>query len=376
MKTRDTIIIVAVAAAGVIFPMLVANAALGTPRAYWPFDASGATLAPDASGNAFNASLFNAAPTYSLDVAPIGITNLRSLLFTRASSQALQVSRPVQDSFTLCAWFKTTATGPNTPHYALMPLFDSQVGGIGNDFGFGIDNAGKLAFGTGLGDVTVRSPLAVNTGDWTHGCATRNKSNGAIAVYVNGSSVVTGTSTAGNTLSGNPNMLIGMGSDGGNYWNGNMDDLRVYDTVLSSAEILSIANGTFTTPTASSSSAAGGGGGGPPVWLIHLREQNNLNLLGQAISSSASSAQPSSSSSSSSSSSAAPATGTSSSSSSSSSVQPVSSASSSSTAPLPAAQSPLQARTCGRVMKWFTGNTSTLVRLNTRLMKQFGFACG
>lgn len=116
-------------------------------------------------------------------------------------------------------------------------------------------------------------------------------------------------------------------------------------------------------------------GGGMAAWLINLRQQNNLNYLGQPISSSSSSSSSFSSVGavspvSSLMSTAIPSryqTGgggmTSSSSSSSSSVHPA------------AKKSALQLRTCGRVMKWMKGDAHALGRLNTRLQKLFGFTC-
>lgn len=51
-----------------------------------------------------------------------------------------------------------------------------------------------------------------------------------------------------------------------------------------------------------------------------------------------------------------------------------SSAMQSSSAP-PSAQTPLERRTCARVMKWFSGNENILARVNRRLERWFGFRC-
>jgi cysteine-rich repeat protein/YVTN family beta-propeller protein len=117
------------------------------------------------------------------------------------------------------------------------------------------------------------------------------------------------------------------------------------------------------------------GGGGMAAWLMQLRQQNNLNYLGQSVSSSSSSAVSETSATPSLMSTAIPsraqtsggggmAMSSSSSSSSSSSVQPV------------AKKSALQLRTCARVMKWMKNDVHALGRLNTRLQKLFGFTCG
>lgn len=110
---------------------------------------------------------------------------------------------------------------------------------------------------------------------------------------------------------------------------------------------------------------ADSGGGGGASWLFELRRQNGLDAQGNSISSFSSSVSSSASSASNPiiDTPAHPAAGMS------------SSASQHSSSSSLAIQSPLQIRTCERVMKWFRGNGSVLGRLNARLMKHFGFIC-
>ncbi|MES2223558.1 MAG: LamG domain-containing protein [Patescibacteria group bacterium] len=155
------------------------------------------------------------------------------------ANQYIDISRPATDDFTICSWFKTTSVGSGTNHWQSMAILDTEVGGVTNDFGFGVDSNGKLVFGDGnsnIGDYTFSSTATVNTGSWVSGCVTREKTSGEIKLYVNG--VLSGGGT-GSTLSLNANgsARIGFGFDSAYYWNGDLDEVRVYDRVLSANEI-------------------------------------------------------------------------------------------------------------------------------------------
>ncbi len=164
--------------------------------------------------------------------------------------QYLQTTRPVQDDMTICAWFRTTASGLNNDHWDTMPIFDVEKPGLDNDFGFGVGANGRLIFGDGdisTQDYTFQTNTIVNTGKWTHGCATRKKDTGRIELYVNGQ--IDGEGDGSETsLTGQSIALIGHGSDEGEwqetYWRGDLDELRIYDRVLSPAEIHTLYEGT------------------------------------------------------------------------------------------------------------------------------------
>ena len=168
-----------------------------------------------------------------------------------------------------------------------MAIAHAETPFIANDFGFGVDGNGHLVFGDGNGvsDYAVHGSTAVNTGNWVHACMTRSKSSGAMNVYVNG--VLDGSgvgSTA--TLSSNSTLTIGNGTDGGLFWNGLLDGIRVYDFVLTPTEISSLAGGvnacyseSVLPPSSSSSSSSeapvqskGGSRGGNTQRATHAAE--------------------------------------------------------------------------------------------------------
>jgi hypothetical protein len=171
-----------------------------------------------------------------------------SFLFTRASNSGAPPSNAGYftgthswlggGNFTVSAWIKTTNVGQSTNHWELMQILSAESGGGAWDWGFGIDNSGKLAFGTGVTDITFSSPSAVNTGSWTYVAATRQQSNGVIRLYVNGSIVYTSaTTTNTSSLQSNSALRLGAGDDGGFSFGGNIGAVLGYSALLTDTQI-------------------------------------------------------------------------------------------------------------------------------------------
>lgn len=156
----------------------------------------------------------------------------------------MQFLRPdaISDDFTYCAWIKTTETGYDQNHYQLMYIVSTETGGLNDDFGFGIDNEGRLAYGDGKfdnSDITIRTTQTVNTGNWTFVAVTRNKTTGEVNLYINGVLDTTGTCNVGNTLSTATYVLIGSETDFPGYcFGGNMGALLGNTSVLSAEDIM------------------------------------------------------------------------------------------------------------------------------------------
>ncbi len=311
-------------------------------EAYWKFDANPSTPA-DATGNGYNATGTNV--TLSEDVPTTGFLNPYSFAFNGTDSR-VDANRPVADDFTICAWIKTTAqgAGTGTQHYLSRAIAHAETGGAANDFGLGMDANERLTFGNGNGssDFGVHGATAINTGEWTHVCATRQKDTGAIKLYVDGAQDGSGTGSL-TSLTSNAVLTIGYGTDGAQRWDGLIDDVRVYNYELYPDEIAEIADGIdacfgAATPRASSSSSEerqqGSGG--------TRGKDGNKKIVEMLMSRSSASA---------------------------------SSSSRSSATHAAAMNSPLQERTCSRVAKRFSTDQSALERLNARLQKRFGFSC-
>lgn len=151
------------------------------------------------------------------------------------------------DDMTIQTWINTTSVGSGNEHWRQMQVMSAEVPGAGNDFGFGLNQSGRIQWGNGPSDGTIASPAVVNTGAWLNVAVTRKKSTGGVKLYVNGVNVASATKDSGNTLNAQSNLLIGAGTDGGKNWNGYMGIFLTYSVVLSDADVLNNFNATRAT---------------------------------------------------------------------------------------------------------------------------------
>ena len=87
----------------------------------------------------------------------------------------------------------------------------------------------------------------VNDSNWHLVAVTWDSATGAVEVFVDGSSVFTGTLSTGHTIVGSGSFAVGNHQDGvgtfgtpGDELNGNIDEVMLFDRVLSLAEIQSL----------------------------------------------------------------------------------------------------------------------------------------
>ncbi|NVK26460.1 MAG: T9SS type A sorting domain-containing protein [Flavobacteriia bacterium] len=144
---------------------------------------------------------------------------------------------------TVEAWIRTTANcNPNN-------------GGVQNvivDFGtFTVDNRFTLnllwnnSIRLEIGGSGVSGTTPVNDGQWHHVAVTYDptQSSNNIVLYIDGSVETSGTLTGVNTTTSNSNLLIGQRLDLSRPFNGDIDEVRVWDVALSANQISSHVNG-------------------------------------------------------------------------------------------------------------------------------------
>jgi len=176
----------------------------------------------------YNATLQNA-PAYSASYGGNFSFN--------GTNQSTEISRPVQDDFTLSAWFKTTSTaGILGSAWQGIGIIDGEVPNIVNDFGLTMAQ-GRLMFGVGNPEVTITSPGVYNDNNWHHVVCTRVKLTGAMVMYVDGVQVVTGTGST-NSLTSPTVLKIGR-SDNGRYFQGNISSINIYSNALTATQVQS-----------------------------------------------------------------------------------------------------------------------------------------
>jgi hypothetical protein len=199
-------------------------------RAHYAFEGN----ALDTSGNSFNGT----ATALSYVAGKVGA---QAGQFNGTGSY-VSIPRSVTDDFTVAMWVKTTDTAGSAgaQWWSGKGLVDGEVGGGGADWGTAIVN-GKFALGVGsaTGDTTIASSVNINDGTWHHVAATRNNTSGAMAVYVDG--VLRGSGTGPNgSRTWPPNLRIGSLQTANNFLNGTLDDVRLYDRILTVGEITAL----------------------------------------------------------------------------------------------------------------------------------------
>lgn len=141
----------------------------------------------------------------------------------------------VSGNLTVCAWVysRTIASG------AVTIISECDSGGTQYDYMFAINRpAAKVLLGWGNNDrVASSSSLAANT--WYHIAATRSGVSGAWTgkIYINGIEDATATSTVNPNGSTGNTSIGSLGSANVLYWNGQLDDVRLYARALHPMEI-------------------------------------------------------------------------------------------------------------------------------------------
>jgi hypothetical protein len=150
---------------------------------------------------------------------------------------AVQVGRNLQDDFTLEAWIRTTATWPHgSQFFEGAPIIYADVPFTANDFGTSLLND-HFAFGLGNPDTTIQSTSAINTGNWVHVAAVREEATGTIRVYVNGVEEASQSGLNSGPLDSPLVVNFGANLNDGRFFEGQMDEVRFWNTPRTTAQI-------------------------------------------------------------------------------------------------------------------------------------------
>ena len=204
--------------------------------ACWHFNESaGATTAADDCGG-FTGTLINMTPASDWVAGKIGnALNFDGVDASVDSSTSTTLSPP---AITIAAWVQADAfPGP-------MTIVTRNAGGSAY-YELTVTTGGKLIvyFGVsgGSGDISYEGngSQTLTTGTWYHVATTYNSTAGLVS-YVNG--VVDRTITAAGTLnliSGVPT-VIGRGAVSGQFFDGRLDEVYVFDRALTQADIIAL----------------------------------------------------------------------------------------------------------------------------------------
>jgi hypothetical protein len=214
---------------------LAANA-LSDLVVHWTLDEGSGSVANDLSGNGNDGTL-NGDPKWATGKTGGGLE-------CDGSDDYVEVTRVVQDDFTLMAWIKTDTDGISlgAQGYQGSGLIWSDVGGVANDFILAVLGT-KLSFFCGNPDLSVNSDRDVVTGQWVHVAAVRNLQEQQISIYIDGELEKTLDHPNTNPLDAHDVIAVGGNVLDSRYYTGLIDEVRIYDHSLTGVEVLSAMQG-------------------------------------------------------------------------------------------------------------------------------------
>lgn len=216
---------------------------LPSPVAHWKFDENSGTIANDSSGFSNNSKAFIGNTTWTTGKFGSALT-FDGIDDTVQIAESSSIDLGAQtDSYTVSAWIKTTATPSD---------FQTIVG---KDDGSGvypirlyIDNPSALItfrISDGIKNPFTGDTATINDGSWHHVVGIRDVASDLLRMYVDGVQVDISTDLTTATTVNNDDISIGNSGTSytGDDFNGQIDDVRIYNRALSAAEITAIYEG-------------------------------------------------------------------------------------------------------------------------------------
>jgi hypothetical protein len=216
----------------------------GRPLLQWSFDETDGSQASDSSGNGFHGVYGGMVgiPTPSLDVPSLKFANPRSRAFVATSRQLVRLSPlpaafKVSNGVTLTAWFR--ATSIDSTGYA-------ELISVGDGYLLIMSRAQVAIMKRIAGTTYPWAPASITShldGRWHHVAGVASAAG--LKLYFDGverASTKDGTELA---YSSTPELVVGRDPDAryGYYFDGNLDEVRVYTRVLTPTEIAALAAG-------------------------------------------------------------------------------------------------------------------------------------
>ncbi len=236
-------------------PVSVTTPAVTGAVDVYHFDAGSGTVAVDSVGTNNGTLTGTTKPTWvtpgKIGAAALSFSGNGTYNQAVGSQSAVTLANDLSPilggTSSLDVWVKTTQVG-NATHWMAPAITGVEQSGAGNDINWGTLNASG-DIGIYVGDSGgIYSTNPVNDGQWHNIAITRNSTTGQVQLYVDGVLNATGTFDTG--LKTSQFSVIGALSDvandgttptGDNYFNGQLDEVRIYNQVLSTADVQGLA---------------------------------------------------------------------------------------------------------------------------------------
>ena len=243
---------------------------LPEPLLYFPLDeAIGATVAVDSTGKGYDGTVVSSV-TFGEGGAPGGATPSGAARFTDGILDVTTFDVPAllgqrdgaggvdTASYTMVAWIKPDAASLTGDRF----FFGQSSQGIHN----GLRQNGRLHQAHWGNDHYANTIL--NDTDWVHATFVYDGAADLGTIYLNGKADSDPTAKA--SPNGSGNLIIG-GRNGGDAWyNGLIDDVAVWDSILTDAQIQELADGVipFSVVTGDDNENGGAGDGMDDGWEV------------------------------------------------------------------------------------------------------------
>lgn len=214
------------------------------PAACYQFSETTGIVAADSSVNGNNAAYVDAVQLNQPSLSGLGSSSLgldgvsAHVLATGLNQEGTTLFNSL--NFTLETWINTTSESrTGTQAYQGDGLIWSDVGGSADDFVLAALN-NRISFFTGNPDLSFTGNTIINDGNWHHVVATRNVTavDSTLTVWVDGIIDASGTTANTGALRANANVVIGGNTLDRQFFNGRMDEVALYNSVLSADSIL------------------------------------------------------------------------------------------------------------------------------------------
>lgn len=228
----------------VLLLVLAASSAFAYPKTinpsslvgHWPMEEGSGTTTRDASGKGSTGTLTNG-PTWVVGKYGSAVSFDGSNDFISLGSPTILSFVNRTNQYSITAWVRRASSPAITTSEQIISKSSNSI----NTFELKLTPGGITASGGGT-DSVVTSPVA--DGTWHHIATTIPASSAGLRVYVDGSVKPFSSGSGGiGTGSTTRDVLIGARRDASNsdslrWFTGSIDDVRIYNRVLSASEIM------------------------------------------------------------------------------------------------------------------------------------------
>ena len=153
------------------------------------------------------------------------------------------LSSDLNSTASLAFWIRTEQDGNDVGWQAPGVAGVEQNGGDDDIFWGWLDSEGRIGLSVGNDFDNWKSSTSVNTGGWYHVALTRDHQAGTFKIYVDGVLENSGSISPGviGTAFSSLGRIELSGAAGGNYLEGDLDEVRVYDFVLTDEQAAELA---------------------------------------------------------------------------------------------------------------------------------------